>query len=303
VRPGHAEGRARSNRQKEKVRIGPHFRARDSTVRVFAATISCGSGKGRRITQQDLPDGAAATGVALLFREGTRPDAVAVRALARTGGFSVSHDPLSADSHDKGGDNWLELLINGLAFDLVGLDGGPSAPSLGARHRFGIEDAELGEVETIALVPGPHLSGGEAMLPIVRSQLALALQLATLPGLTAVGWAPAHSRMAADYFTSVASAWLEGGAFPALGLTALTPALDGGLHSDGLAFFTGQELRIEPDLAEDKVQATKLAVRLINQLVAQEAVDRRFEFIGLDGAPLLLEPSANGRFVRVRAAG
>lgn len=234
----------------------------------------------------------------LLFRKGTRPDRAAVHALAESGGFHVTHDP----SNSGGAGNWLELLINGLAFDLSGLGGGHPAEAFAVRHTFGIEDAQPGELETVALGAGPHLAGGEAMLPIVRSQLALALQLAQLPGLVAVGWAPARTRMAGDYFAAIVSAWLEGGAFPALGLTALVPSLDGGLQSEGLTFFTRQELRIEPDLAEDRVHATKLAVRLINQLVGQEAVDRRFEFIGPDGALLLLEPSANGRFVRVRPA-
>lgn len=261
-------------------------------------------GKDRRITQRDQTDGGRAAGVALLFHEGARPGAAAVRALATHGGFSISHDPsIEGSSNNSGDGNWLELLINGLVFDLVGLADGPPAATLASRHRFGIEDAELGEVETVALVPGPHLAGAEAMLPIVRSQLALALQLSQLPDLAAVGWAPVQSRMATDYFATVASGWLEGGAFPALGLTALVPSLDGGLQSEGLTFFTGQELRIEPELAEDRVAAAKLAVRLIDQLAAQDAIDRRFEFGGLDGEPLLLEPSANGRFVRVRAAG
>lgn len=297
MRQGHAKGRNEPQSTARKRSVSDHTApAGLDASGLCRHNLARKRSRGHPITQRDHPDGAAA-GVALLFRKGTRPDAVAVRALADNGGFGVSHDPSRTD----GAGNWLELLVNGLAFDLVGLAGGPAAAMPAVRHRFGIEDAQLGELETVALAAGPHLSGGEALLPIVRSQLALALQLAQLPGLAAVGWVPAQTRMAVDYFGTVASAWLEGRAFPALGLTALVPALDGGLHSEGLAFFTGQELRIEPELVEDREQATRLAVRLINQLAAQDAVDRRFEFTGPDGAALSLEPSANGRFVRVRA--
>jgi hypothetical protein len=224
-----------------------------------------------------------------------------VRALAEhSGAFSVSNDPTDgADPIGEG--NWLELLINGLAFDLSGLAGGSSAEVPALRHSFGLEAAMPGAVQAVSLVAGPHLAGGERMMPIIRSQLALSLNLATLPGLVAVAWMPAQSVMAVNYFTTVVSAWLEGGAFPALGLAAFTLALDGGLQSEGLAFFTGQELRLEPELVEDGVAATKLAVRLAHALVEYGEVSERFEMTGADGKPLILEPSANNAFVRVRA--
>jgi len=258
-------------------------------------------GKGFHITHGDRQGGnGTPDGVTLLFRHGARPDAAAVRALAEsTRAFSVSHDPTErVDSSDES-DNWLELLINGLTFDIHGLAGGTVAEMPALRHSFGLDDA--GAVQAVSLLAGPHLAGGENMMPIVRSQLALSLRLATLPGVVAIVWTPAQSAMAVDHFNTLVSTWLEGGAFPALGLTAFSLALDGGLQSDGLAFFTGQELRLEPELAEDGIAATKLAVRLINQLVEYGKVTERFEMTGPDGAPLVLEPSANGAFVRVRA--
>ena len=48
--------------------------------------------------------------------------------------------------------------------------------------------------------------------------------------------------MAPAYFMSAVRAWLVGGAFPALGLTALREEQDGALHSEGLALFTGYEV-------------------------------------------------------------
>ena len=273
----------------------------DSTPPVAAFRIRPNR-KGTPITHGDRQDRKGTPGgVALLFRHGTRPDAAAVRALAESAGaFSVSHDP--GDSRAEAG-NWLELLSNGLTFDLLGLAGGAPAELPALRHSFGLDDAMPDAVEAVWLVTGPHLSGGEAMMPVVRSQLALSLRLSVLPGLVAVAWTPARSAMAVNYFTPLVSGWLEGGPFPALGLTAFTLALDGGLQSEGLAFLTGQELRIEPELAEDGVAATKLAVRLVNELVEYGEVTDRFEMTGPDGAPLVLEPSANGAFVRVRATG
>lgn len=231
--------------------------------------------------------------LALLFAHRARPDAAAIHALAaRSEGFAVTLEPEGA--------NWLELLVHGLGFDLLGLAGGPPAATPADRHRFDFDEEPAGRLEALSLVAGPHLAGGEAMLPVVRSQLALALILAELPGLQAVGWSPAQSWMGADYFKRSVAAWLEGGPFPALGLTAVTPTFDGALQSEGLAFFTGQELRIEPELAEDRVAATKLAVRLLDELVVQGALSGPIRMEAPGEAMLALEPSPNGVFIRVR---
>lgn len=220
-----------------------------------------------------------------------------MRSIAESAGaFSISHDPGVGES----GVAWLELLINGLTFDLTGIAGGASAGMPDVRHRFGLETLPDG-LEAVALAAGPHIAGCEGMMPIIRSKLALAAQLAALPGLAAVTWVPARSAMAADYFRQVVPAWLEGGPFPALGLTAFALALDGGLQSEGLSFLIGQELRIEPELMDDKVAATKLAVRLVNELVGYGQVTERMEMTAPDGAPIALEPSANNAFIRVRA--
>src|SRR5690606_16312375 len=127
-------------------------------------------------------------GVALLFREGARPDAAAVRSIAdSTGAFSVSHDPGLTVGFNEGEGNWLELLMNGLSFDLRGLAGGDPAEMPILRHSFGLEDVS-GGLQAVSLGAGPHLTGCESMMPIVRSQLALSLRLAVLPGLVAIAW-------------------------------------------------------------------------------------------------------------------
>jgi hypothetical protein len=92
--------------------------------------------------------------------------------------------------------------------------------------------------------------------------------------------------------------WIEGGVFPGLGLTALAVNPDGGMHSEGLTLFTGQELRVEPELTGDKAAGAKMALRLLDYLVEAGRIAAPRLIDGPDGEPLRLEPSANGRFVR-----
>ena len=57
-----------------------------------------------------------------------------------------------------------------------------------------MSEAEAGEpFEGVDLIPGPHLAGGEAILPMVRVHVALGARLAELPGVAAVAWRPAQT--------------------------------------------------------------------------------------------------------------
>ena len=232
-----------------------------------------------------------------------RPDAAAIHALTQSGEFSVSLDPAQvADEPVERG--WLELLANGLTYDLYGLSPGNAQAPGQFRHRFDVPDSfEPRSFKALSLQPGPHLAGGGAMLPVVRSQAWLATQLCALPGIAAVGWAPARCLSSVGHFTAAIRRWLEGGVFPALGLTALSETSDGGLHSEGLAFFTGQELRIEPEVANDKTAAARLGVRLINELVTRGRLTQSERVTGPDGERLTIAPSENGRYVRVWPGG
>ena len=242
--------------------------------------------------------------LSLLFNPAARPSASVIRQFAsKLGSFSISHDPVQADPPDVDSIGWLELVANGLSFDLRGLVPGAAHPISSHVHRFDLPSGvEIGELEAVVLEAGPHLSGGETMLPVVRSQLWLATQLCQLPGLAAVGWEPARSLCSPAHFNASVTRWLEGGVFPGLGLTVLITSPDGGMHSEGLAFFTGQELRIEPELAENAWAAARLALRLIHELVGLGWLDKPELVTGPEGQVLRLEPSQNGRFVRVRLA-
>jgi len=193
-----------------------------------------------------------------------RPDAGAIGAAAAASGsalqFAISHQP---SQHPY----WVELLALGLTFDLRGLAPGVPAQVASPVHAFGLPEADAATFEPIVLRPGPHLASAGALLPVVRTMAALGCELAGLPGLRGIGWEPAGSIMAPEYFRRTVGAWLDGGAFPALGFTALTRSPGGTMRSVGLGFFLGHELELAPLAGESPADAARLAVRLIHDLV------------------------------------
>jgi hypothetical protein len=256
----------------------------------------------------------------LLFVPGKRPARAAILDfVARQQNVLLSHDPageagvelavadgarrqLAGRSADARDDVWLELLRDGLTFDLCGLAPGPSPAVPPITHRFDFAPGETEHaLEALAVLPGPHLAGGERSMPVMKAMLGLARDLTQhFPDLVAIHWAPSHSAIGRRFFESVVTAWLEGGAFPALGLTAFEQVADGALQSVGLDIWIGQELRIEPPLTGDKIAATRLGVRLINQLVMVGGLDESERIIAPDGTRLVMQTSRNSQFIRVR---
>ena len=237
-----------------------------------------------------------------MFAAGDRPARDAVVALAeRNYGFAISLDPAvetgAGGDHDAG--DWLELITNGLTFDLTGLAPGKPAPlpPEGPLYCFD-ERLEAPRLEAVALQTGPHLTGGATMLPVVRTLAWLAAQLTELPGVRAVAWQPARCWCDPTHFRTSVLRWIEGGPFPGLGLASLAPMPDGGLQSQGLALFAGQEVRLEPELIEDRAAGAKVALRLMHWLAEHGKLTGEERLTGPDGQPLRVEPSSNGRFVR-----
>lgn len=193
-----------------------------------------------------------------------RPDADAIAAVAGASGqavpFAISHRP-----HDH--PYWVELLALGLTFDLRGLAPGVGAQVLDPIHAFGLPIEQAHGREVVVLRPGPHLASAGALLPIVRTMAALGCELASLPGLCGIGWEPAGTIMAPEYFRRTVGAWLEGGAFPALGFTALSRTREGAMRSVGLGVFAGHELEVESAEGDSPADLARLAVRVIHHLV------------------------------------
>lgn len=256
------------------------------------------TGGARTIAQDEIKTRGAVPVLSLLFDDAIRPDAPAISELAaRSSAFSISYAP--RDARDG---NWLELLADGLTYDLKGL-----APGNGQIHELHPHQFDLPErfnpfrYSSLTLSPGPHLQTGAATTPVLRGQMWLGTLLCELPGVAAVGWLPARTLSGPDHFRRSVTNWLEGGAFPGSGLTALLPSPDGGMQSEGLAFFTGQELRIEPELAADWDEGRRVALGLIQELIERGPIEKRERAGGPAGEALWLDPSSNKRFVRVRA--
>lgn len=205
----------------------------------------------------------------LLCRPGERPDAGQIRAILEHAAVaSISHDPGAADGDSGGTSDWLELLVDGLTFDLLGLAPGRPLQAPPIRHRFGVTADRLETLEAIGVAPGPHLSGAHNALPVVRTLLRLGAALASAcDGVLAALWLPAASAMGCTQLIETVAAWTAGGVFPALGLVGAVATPDGALQSDGLRFFTGQEITIAPALAADRVTATRLLLRLVDRIV------------------------------------
>lgn len=218
----------------------------------------------------------------------------------------ISHDPFPdsaphAETLWPGQLQWLELLRDGLTFDLSGLVPGPASPFPDLSHRFDLPALPSGaDHEALVLRPGPHLAAGGNSLPLARTMLALACDLVRhFDDLLAVGWGPAGSAIGRRFFESVTSAWLDGGPFPALGLTAFVETTDGALQSEGLAFWIGQELRIEPPLSADRVAATRLGIRLVNHLVLAGGLSADDRITAPDGTRLVLRASRGRAIISV----
>ncbi|MDA9918439.1 DUF3383 domain-containing protein [Erythrobacter sp.] len=255
----------------------------------------------------------------MLFASGKRPDRASLEGFAEAHrSTAITHAPVSdsplqlvvdegetvknaAALIDQSNSVWVELLRDGLAFDLSGMRPGPHSDLPQIDFRYDCENSpEALRLEALSLAPGQHLAGGANSMPIAKALVAVACDMINYFGeLVAVAWGPARSVIGRRYFESVASAWLDGGPFPALGLTSFKEVSDGALQSIGLDFWIGQELRIELPLSSEKIEATRLGVRIINQLVMIGGLDQSERVTAPDGTHLVMRPSRNGKFVRV----
>ena len=104
--------------------------------------------------------------------------------------------------------------------------------------------------DVLRLAPGHHLAGGERSMPVTRGLVGLARDLVHhFDDLEAVVWPHSASAIGHRFFESTISAWLEGGPFPALGLTAfnvrgapmgsLATVIAGGLASSTIFTLVG----------------------------------------------------------------
>lgn len=246
------------------------------------------------VRQEEISGSVSGAILALVFEAGARPDADAVSRLSEASGststFTISHVP-------RDGGNWLELLASGLTYDCHGLAPGDPAPFPPDGALLGLAEVPTGE--TLTLEPSPHLAEGRGMLPVVRIMVGIGAQLAALPGVLAAHWIPARCWMTPKYFAGVATDWLAGGAFPALGFTSLQRERDGTLVSAGLDYLIGQELRFEADRRLMPASMARIAMRITDELVQTGPLQSAAEFAGPEGERVLVEPDRSGRLLRI----
>lgn len=196
----------------------------------------------------------------VLVGHDARLDAAEVERMAQRGAFAISHRP------DEGG-GWLELLRDGLTFDLEGLAPGAAHASPDITNWYGM-NAGAADLASITLSAGPHLAGAQHLLPVVRVAAALLADLAEAPGVRAIAWLPAGCASDPQWFAKAIHAWIAGGPFPALALSALHRAEDGAFHSKGLAFLMGHEFRLTGTSKLPCNEAARIAIRLTDWFVA-----------------------------------
>ena len=253
---------------------------------------------------------APPTGLFILFDSGMRPRRSNVlRAIDQVPYVNVSHDPASSpaepESRDKAAlavhEHWVELMVSGLTFDLLGLAPGPGIKIPDVAHKLACtHDLEEGSVEAIALVPGPHLADGANSLPVIRALLEIGCALARkVEGAHTICWSPARTAMDPSMFCRSVDGWLAGGPFPALGMAAFVANDDGAITTEGLNFLVGHELRFDADLSRNRIEATKIGVRVVHELVGRGPVSQPWEFQLEEDSRLLLNPGSTSHVIEV----
>lgn len=256
-------------------------------------------------------EGRTDAGLLLLFPRGHRPDREALlEALDTIPSVTVSHDPFTAPivGEDAGAtrgransDHWLELLTDGLTFDVFGINPDPAVAVPTIRYHVASTVDDHANCEALGVFPGPHIAHGAHALPVVRTMLRLGAALVhALGNVRALSWPPAGSSIAPEFFSRSVEAWLKGGPFPALGLVGIVFDDEGKLRSDGLSFFAGSELEFSEELSHDRLAATRLFVRLVHELVGSDKPDEPIQLMIEDGGSLTLEPDPRDRLIRVK---
>ena len=210
----------------------------------------------------------------LLFERGARPSLKCLQSLADQGDFAVCHNL-------PGPVVTAEVARAGLTFDLAGLAPGHASGNPVGIYHFALSGkARRAQCEAVALLPGPHLAGGQHMLPAVQVAAGLLAALTVLPGILAVSWGPATNLVGPDWFAKNVQSWLNGGPFPVFALVSLVRRRDGSIASKGLNFLSGYELRLEPPDSEAAAGGATLndsmpvAIRLLDWLMLQRQAAR-----------------------------
>ncbi|MBF9150252.1 hypothetical protein [Novosphingobium jiangmenense] len=204
--------------------------------------------------------------------------------------YFVSHAPEKSEG-------WAEVLGNGLTFDLRGLrEGNPaSAPDIRSAVGLGLQD--VAGKHWLTLAPGPHLAGADRLLPVIRIAAMLLNELSKVGPALAISWIPAHLVIKPDLFARAIGPWLEGGPFPAPAFVAMHRESDGSLRTEGLNFLMGQEFLLLPAHPASAPELARIAMRLVDWLVAHGPVVQPSQAVLAGSGTVLLEVEGGDRIV------
>lgn len=227
-----------------------------------------------------------------LWFAGSPPDTPGVERLLAQGGVAIEQKEVARAS--------LSLRVTcgsvEIAIGVVGAPGLAMVPS----NFFGLEREMIKSASVVTVTPVSSGVNDAGPVETVRAVATVLLRLCAIDGCVAVGWSPAESAMARDYFRSVVGKWLEGGPFPALGLIALKAHGNGGLISVGLAAICGQELVVAPGSGLPTVEAARVAVRVIDDVVSNGPVNVA-STVEIDGFGLFeIGPDENRKNIYLR---
>jgi hypothetical protein len=232
----------------------------------------------------------------ILVPRGARPTAAAITQVARNAPWLDHAGPELGGT--AGGT--IALQRAGLGFDLAGLAPGVPLP---VPHPLSAcelpDDFAPASIAAVSLRLGPHIEAGRGSLAILREWFALATALADSLGASGIVWTPAGLALGPPLLARNLQAWTARGELPVTLLASFHPTLDRAVQSSGLAFFTGQEFRIEPQLVGGTQQVDTLARLLFRHLVYAGPQSETGHLSTPDGHPLRIEPAADGRTIRV----
>jgi hypothetical protein len=232
-------------------------------------------------------------GLSFAFPPGERPDVATLRGVLAA--CQASAEVVRADEQA----GTAEIVASGLVFELDGLAPAVALAATDPGDRYGFaDDAAPASLEAVRFYPGHHLSGGLGLAPVVRALLALAGELAGSMPVRAIHWHPAGTAIDPGAFSRTTLAWLAGGAFPALGLTALSSLADGSVASRGLAHFVGQELTLRGEADRDASQSVRLAAKVVDRIVQTGPLTTLTQW-RIDDALLSAEPAREAKRILV----
>lgn len=197
--------------------------------------------------------------------------------------------------------SWAELVVSGITFKLNGLGDGQSCQSSAADTLIDIASTYLlDRSETLCLSLGDHVRSGGKSTAIIRVMIECArIIVSAFPNCIGVSWESARIVASPKFFLAQAQEWDNKGQFPIRFFVIIRPSIDEGIESRGLELFTGQELRIEPEIVHAMPDVNLLSERLAVTLALHGGLDAIQTYTAPDGTTLKLEPSVNGRYVRV----